>query len=257
MKKLIAASICTAFAISANAVDSDEQRTTRSAYGPDNTSDVRHEPCPDYFDSDWAETNKTHPCVKAMDEDGNMPKFVEVPVEDRQMTDRDMQNDRSERDQNRQADFTNRNDRNPSADRVCSTEDFSDDAIADSDYDRMLNDANAGDRESISDDFSPSSETAKSVAQLEDTDLSEKHYVATFDALDDDNSNTIDKGEALGVRGLADIFDEVDFNNDGVLTAGEFELHFAGTVYTGDGLCVDGERITSADALDRNYSASL
>ena len=256
MKTIIAASISAALAVAtANAETSDEKTTMqkKSAYGPDNTSELRREPCPDYFDSDWANTNKNHPCLKAIGDDGSMPDYVEVPVaqETGSTTDARMETETRTAD----TDFGTRSD--DMSENVCSTENLSDEAIANNDYARLLNASEERERAQLSEDFSPSNDTAKSVTQLRDNDLKEEHYVATFEALDDNGSDTIDKGEALGVRGLADIFEEVDYNNDGVLTAAEFELHFAGTVYTGEGLCIDGERVSSASELDRNYNASL
>ena len=238
------------------AVRTDRTVRMRNLYGPqfkeDNTSDLRTEPCPDYFDTDWGLVNQPgDPCWNAYITSvgaENVPRTVreraaaaEVEVDRETML---VQEPTTERDTTvRETTVAT-----TTLDEKCVEEDLSNQAANMSDYERALAARQASG--TLSDDFNPSERTAKSVAQLRDSDIEDMHLQATFAALDDDTSDGINRIEALGVRGLADEFDRIDLNGDGVISEGEFDLYFGGQLAENEAICIDGERITSLSQVE-------
>ncbi len=266
MKTLLATAIAATFATTAafagqdstndpsihldQRVNEGEQRS--EAYDEDNTSDLRHEPCPDKFDKAWAKTNDANePCLDPQTAELRMPDGSEYIAES------DMETEDTEI---RTAIVTEpepsdyeRIDR--TSEELCEEEDLSNQAVAYSTYESELDMLEDGEKMEISADFDPNASTAKSVDQLRDSDIEQTHLDATFAAIDDDNSGGVNQVESLGVRGLADIFDELDLNDDRVVSNAEFDLYFDGEL--DDPFCLDGERITSIDDVDVELYADV
>ena len=224
--------------------DADYAPGTDSAYARD-ADELRVEPCPDKFDSDWRLTNKDHPCLKTKEELRAEMRArqaqAEVEVDDNDVEVTVTENEIAEPQMSTTV-VRNEN--------QCDVIDLSDQAIDDLRYTAVLNDRENRDKIFIDTDFDADADVALSVHQLRDSDIEVTHVTATFEALDDNNSNAIDKVEALDVRGLADEFDDVDYNDDGVIAQNEFKLYFTGDLDTDEALCVDGERVTQVTVVN-------
>lgn len=256
MKKILTTAILSALTCSAFAQtprteqayndDADYAPGTDSAYSRD-ADDLRVEPCPDKFDTDWRLTNQDHPCLKTKEEliaerNARLEAEAEVDVDADPIEVEVTENEIAEPRMSTTV-VSNEN--------QCDVIDLSDQAVDELNYTAVLNDRENGDKIYIDTDFDPSAEVALSVDQLRDSDIEVVHVEATFEALDDNNSNGIDKVESLDVRGLADEFDEIDYNEDGVIAENEFKLFFTGDLDTDEALCVDGERVTQITDLER------
>ena len=240
---------------------SSDQRTTRlrnlhgTQFKEDDTSQLRSEPCPDYFDTDWGLVNEPgdacwNAYITSMGEE-NLPKAVRDKIEESQASaDESVAADtRSDQMASSMKQDQMANAQSGTAEEDCDEEDLSNQAVADTRYREELNQREAGEKAPISDDFDPQSNTAKSVAQLRDEDVQQYHLDNTFAALDKDNSGAINRIEALGVRGLADEFGQLDFNGDGVVSNPEFNLYFDGRLAGGEFICLNGERVTRLEQV--------
>lgn len=118
------------------------------------------------------------------------------------------------------------------AQEMCEDAPRSADAVSVSVYQSALNASMQRERRYIDTDYTRSMGTAKHVLHLKDSDMTEANLMATCRALDDNNSGGIDKVEALGLRGLADRFDEIDCNGDGVITCDELQRYAGMSVTT-------------------------
>ncbi|GJM10347.1 MAG: hypothetical protein DHS20C11_26230 [Lysobacteraceae bacterium] len=230
-----------------------EGETRSPAYGEDDPFDLAVEPCPDKFDKAWSKTNDAdEPCLNTRTEQLQMPDGSDVVVNrDQRSDERTTQRDDSPALQVRPGQAS------PlpaDADElVCKEEDFSHQAVADNRYRDVLDQRENRDKPELG-TFNPDAEVAKSVQQLTNADIEPEHIDATFAALDDNGSGAVDKIESLDVRGLADVFDQADLNEDEVISSAEFALYFDGEL---DGAyCLDGERITSLDEVDDDSSSS-
>ncbi|MDX1571325.1 MAG: hypothetical protein R3200_12645 [Xanthomonadales bacterium] len=224
----------------------------------DDTSQLRSEPCPDYFDTDWGLVNEPgdacwNAYITSVGEE-NLPQAVREKMKDQTAQPKTASGSDQMAETSGQQPSSSQSRNMTVADKDCEEEDLSNQAVADNRYNDELNQREAGDKDPISDDFNPQNETAKSVAQLRDQDVEQVHLDNTFAALDDDNSGAINRVEALGVRGLADEFDDLDFNGDGVVSEAEFNLYFDGRLAGGEFICLNGERVTSLDQIGNSVS---
>ncbi|MDX1570539.1 MAG: hypothetical protein R3200_08650 [Xanthomonadales bacterium] len=197
----------------------------------DRTDDLGSEPCPDYFDTDWALTHdRTDPCWN---------EYLEATGQG--------EAEAAQRPGGKKAQTTSgaAATAESAARGSCTERDLSAQAVADNRYRAALQQRETGQKRAIDADFDPLQETAKSIQQLRDPDVDLRHLAATFAALDDDESQAIDKIEALDLRGLADEFEEVDLTGDQVLSHGEFHIYFGNRLADNNALCVDGQRILS------------
>lgn len=226
---------------------------TRSpAYGEDDPFDLAVEPCPDKFDKAWSKTNDAdEPCLNTRTDELQMPDGSEVVDTREQRSERPATNDRASSELRVRPGQSSPIPAD-AEELVCKEEDLSHQAVADTRYRDILDLRENRDKPALG-AFDPEAEVAKSIQQLTDAEIEPEHIEATFAALDDNDSGAVDKIESLDVRGLADVFDEADLNEDEVISSAEFALYFDGEL--DDAYCLDGERITSREQIESDSSS--